>query len=277
MAFGATPISSAVAFGVTPVSGAVAFGNVTVTATPSEPHVFDPGMDKDSTTLQTSLSLGDLDAQRDDFGYSQRTFKSKPLHVPSSSTKEPGLQTTKRRARPSARQRWAARRRQMASDIDSTGAIAFAVSGVIHGLHAAQSVSKKHNRPNARQRRRRRTACSLVDDMTRCVPYGLAIGAASLQEWLGLSIKDAAFSAVCWLSRVEFGMGFLHHLGLMDLIDLLELSKGLSKIGAKLLELMWLNLRKTNFPLSAFSFHKHVLGAKAEQHVTYTGSIAAVA
>ena len=85
----------------------------------------------------------------------------------------------------------------------------------------------------------------------------MAIGAASLQEWLGLSIKDAAFSAV-WLSLVEFGMGFLHQLGLMDLIDLLELSKGLSKIGAKLFELMWLNLRKTNFPLSAFSFHKHV-------------------
>ncbi len=123
-----------------------------------------------------------------------------------------------------------------------------------------QRMSKKRNRPNARQRRRRRAACSLVDDMTRCVPYGVAIGAASLQEWLGLSIKDTAFSVV-WLSRVEFGMRFLHQLGLMDLIDLLELSKGLSKIGAKLFELMWLNLRKTNFPLSVFSFHKHVLGA----------------
>jgi hypothetical protein len=166
----ATPVSSVVAFGATPVPGAVAFGNGTVTATPSEPHVFDPGMDKDSATLQTSLSLGDLDAQREDFGYLQRTFKLKPLHVPPSSTKEPGLQTTKRRARPSARQRWAARRRQMASDIDCTGASAFADSGTIQGLHAAQSVSKKRNRPNARQRRRRRTACSLVDDMTRCVP-----------------------------------------------------------------------------------------------------------
>jgi len=185
-----------------------------------------PAWTRTSRLYRQSLSLGDLDAQRDDFGYSQRTLKLKPLHVPPSSTKEPGLQTTKRRARPSARQRWAARRRQMASDIDCTGASAFADSGTIQGLHAAQSVSKKRNRPNARQRRRRRTACSLVDDMTRCVPFGVAIGAASLQEWLGLSIKDAAFSAV-WLSRVEFGMGFLHQLGLMDLIDLLELSKGL--------------------------------------------------
>ena len=56
-------------------------------------------------------------------------------------------------------------------------------------------------------------------------------------------------------------MGFLHQLGLMGLIELLEMSKGLSKIGAKLFESMWLNLRKTNFPLSSFSFRKHVLGA----------------
>jgi len=48
-----------VAFGVIPVSGAVASGNVTVIATQSEPHIFDPGMDKDSTALITSLSLGD--------------------------------------------------------------------------------------------------------------------------------------------------------------------------------------------------------------------------
>ena len=37
------------------------------------------------------------------------------------------------------------------------------------------------------------------------------------------------------LLLVQFGMGLLHQLGLMDLIDLLELSKGLSKIGAKIL------------------------------------------
>jgi hypothetical protein len=89
-----------------------------------------PAWTRTSRLYRQSLSLGDLDAQRDDFGYSQRTFKLKPLYVPPSSTKEPGLQTTKRRARPSARQRWAARRRQMASDIDSTGASAFAVSRV---------------------------------------------------------------------------------------------------------------------------------------------------
>ena len=61
--------------------------------------------------------------------------------------------------------------------------------------------------------------------MTRCVPSGVAIGAASLKECLGLSIKKASFSAV-WLSRVEFGMGFLHQLRLMDLIDLLEAVEG---------------------------------------------------
>ena len=92
----------------------------------------------------------------------------------------------------------------MASDVDSNGPGVFAVSSVVHGLHAAQGVPKKRNRPNARQRRRRRAACSLVDDMTVCVPHGVASGAASLQEWLGLTTKDAAFSAV-WLSRDEFG------------------------------------------------------------------------
>jgi hypothetical protein len=84
----------------------------------------------------------------------------------------------------------------MASDINSTGASALAVSGVIHGLHAAQSMPKKRFRQNARQRRRRRTACSLLNDMTRYVPSGVgfAIGSASLQKWLGISIKDTAFS-----------------------------------------------------------------------------------
>ncbi len=48
---------------------------------------------------------------------------------------------------------------------------------------------------------------------------------ASLQERLGLSAKDADFSAV-WLTRDQFGMTFLDQLGWMDMGDLLELSKG---------------------------------------------------
>ena len=65
--------------------------------------------------------------------------------------------------------------------------------------------------------------------MSLSVPHGVAIGAAPLQEWLSLAAKDAAFSAM-WLSRDEFGITFLHQLGLMDLCDSLEPSKGLSEI-----------------------------------------------
>ena len=63
-------------------------------------------------------------------------------------------------------------------------------------------------------------------------------------ERLGLTTKDADFSAV-WLTRDQFGMTFLDQLGLMDMGDLLELSKGLSKIGAKIFEGegVWFKLR----------------------------------
>ena len=37
----------------------------------------------------------------------------------------------------------------------------------------------------------------------------------------------------------QIGMSFLDQLGLMDMSDLLELSKGLSKIGAKIFESLW--------------------------------------
>ena len=55
----------------------------------------------------------------------------------------------------------------------------------------------------------------------------MTICATSLQERLELTTKDADFSAV-WLTREQFGMTFLDQLGLMmDMGDLLELSKGL--------------------------------------------------
>ena len=50
-----------------------------------------------------------------------------------------------------------------------------------------------------------------------------------LQERLGVTTKDG----VVWLTRDQFGMTFLDQVGLMGMSDLLELSKGLSKIGAK--------------------------------------------
>ena len=91
-----------------------------------------------------------------------------------------------------------------------------------------QGVLKKRNRPNARQRRHSRAARSPVKDMTFCAPRRVVICVASLQERLGLTTKDTYFSAV-WLTRDQFGMTFLDQLGLMDMSDLLELSKVLSK------------------------------------------------
>ena len=78
-----------------------------------------------------------------------------------------------------------------------------------------------------------------------------------LIEWLfvwhpcknGFTTKDADFSAV-WLTRDQFGLTFLDQLGLMDMSDLLELSKGLSKIGAKIFESLWLKLRTSKSPFS---------------------------
>ena len=94
---------------------------------------------------------------------------------------------------------------------------------------------KKRNRPNARQRRHRRAARSPVEEITSSSPHRVVICVASLQERLGLTTKDADFSSV-WLTRDQFGMSFLDQLRLMDMSDLLELSKGLSKIGAKIFE-----------------------------------------
>ena len=69
---------------------------------------------------------------------------------------------------------------------------------------------------------------------------------ASLQERLGLTTKDADFSAI-WLTRDQIGMTFLNQLGLMDMRDLLELSKGLSKIGAKIFESLWFGHQSSPF------------------------------
>ena len=62
----------------------------------------------------------------------------------------------------------------------------------------------------------RRAARSLVKDMTFCAPRRVVICVASLQEQLGLTTKDADFSAV-WLTRDQFGMTFLDQLDLMDI------------------------------------------------------------
>ena len=45
-----------------------------------------------------------------------------------------------------------------------------------------QDVLKKRNRPNARQRRRRRAARSPVEDMAICAPHRVVICVASLHN-----------------------------------------------------------------------------------------------
>ena len=51
----------------------------------------------------------------------------------------------------------------------------------------------------------------------------------------------------------------------MDLSDLLELSKGLSKIGAKIFESLWFKLRTSKSPFSFLD--KHGSGALAEHQL----------
>ena len=177
--------------------------------------------DIDDSTRQISLSNGDLDAQTHDFGSPSKKFK-KPFPVSPSSSKEPSSQTFKRRARPNVRRRRAARRRQPDSLVDKACLGARVVSDM---GQIPQDVLKKRNRPNARQRRRRRAARSPVEDMAVCAPDRVVICVVSLQKRLGLTAKDADFSAV-WLYRDQLGMSFLDQFGLMDLSDLLELSKG---------------------------------------------------
>ncbi len=83
----------------------------------------------------------------------------------------------------------------------------------------------------------------------------MTICAASLQERLGLTTKNADLSAV-WLTRDHFGMNFLEQLGLMDMGDLLELSKGLSNIGAKILRVCGFNFGHQSPPfLSSINMH----------------------
>ena len=86
----------------------------------------------------------------------------------------------------------------------------------------------------------------------------MTVCAASLQERLGLTTKDVDFSAV-WLTRDQFGMNFLEQLSLMDIGDAMELSKGLSKIGAKIFEGLWFKLRISKSPFSFLD--KHASGA----------------
>ena len=93
-------------------------------------------------------------------------------------------QTFKRRARPNARRRRAARRRQPDSLVDKACLGARVVSDM---GQIPQDVLKKRNRPNARQRRRRRAARSPVEDMAVCAPDRVVICVVSLQKRLGLT------------------------------------------------------------------------------------------
>ena len=77
---------------------------------------------------------------------------------------------------------------------------------------------------------------------------------SSLQEWLGL------ISAQCGSLEISsLSLTFLDQLDLMDISDLLELSKGISKIGAKIFESLWFKLRTSKSPFSFLD--KHGFGA----------------
>ena len=124
---------------------------------------------------------------------------------------------------------------------------------------------ERRARPNSRRRRaarRRQPDYRRYGWSWRCF-NGLGYEPESsrcVEETLGLTTKDADFSAV-WLTRDQFGMTFLDQLGLMDMGDLLELSKGLSKIGAKIFEGVWFKLRTWKSPVSFLDKHAPGCGA----------------
>ena len=109
-----------------------------------------------------------------------------------------------------------------------------------------QGVLKKRDRPNARQRRHRRAARYPVEDTAFCAPHRVVICVPSrmngMEERLGLTTKDADFSAV-WLTRDQFGITYRDQLSLIDVSDLLKVSKGLLKISAIVLMVCGLNFR----------------------------------
>ena len=92
--------------------------------------------------------------------------------------------------------------------------------------------------------------------MAFCAPRRVTICVASLQERLGLTTKDADFSAA-WLTRDQFGMTFLDQLGLIDI----GAAKGPLADRRKGSEGLWF-MFKLRTSKSLFSFlDKHAPGA----------------
>ncbi len=56
----------------------------------------------------------------------------------------------------------------------------------------------------------------------------------------------------------KLSLTFLDQLCLMDMIDLFELSKGLSKIGANIFESLWFKLRTSKSPFTSPDKHGSV-------------------
>ena len=97
-----------------------------------------------------------------------------------------------------------------------------------------------------------------------------------LIEWLFAwhPFKNGFVFSAVWLTRHQFGMSFLDQLGLvlMDMSDLLELSKGLSKIGAKIFESLWFmfKLRTSKSPF-LFSINTDLVpNLSTSSHFAYT-------
>jgi hypothetical protein len=66
---------------------------------------------------------------------------------------------------------------------------------------------------------------------------------------LGLAAKDADICAA-WLLRDEIGMTNIGQLGLLDNSDLLDLSARISKVGGKIISLLWSKLQQTRLNIT---------------------------
>ena len=140
-----------------------------------------------------------------------------------------------------------ARRRQPDPHVDKAGLGVRVVSDM---GQSPQDVLKKRNRPNARQTS---TSAPPGSSLSYRGHGYLCTSSSGYLRGIPASIIAWSHNEGC---RYQFGVTFLDPLGSMDMHDLLELSKGLSKIGAKIFEGLWLKFRTSKSPYTFLDKHE---------------------
>ena len=168
---------------------------------------------------------------------SQRNLKIHSLLSALKAVLKNQLRRLSRCARPNARWRRAARRRQQDSRVDMAdlGAVSMVSDmGQSPQRYVVNRISEFHLGKSGQLSILKATTSAPPGSSLSCRRHYFLLTSlsdyfcvASLQKRLGLTTKDADLSAV-WLTQDQFGMTFLDQFGFIDtsMGDLLELSKG---------------------------------------------------